>query len=132
MIEEAPVREDSPLWCAIVDALKECIEHHGSIGKRYVGSATKRIMRNILMDKQLMKLVPDDVKMMLRQMGVRKLGMTKTKTQRVIDRRNETVRRLRLELKLLREKHDQTQDTSRLRRNGSGLSGSGSLPQTLP
>lgn len=52
---------DRILWRLISSALKECIQCHGAIDKNFVGSATKRVIRNIIECKSFREVCPEDL-----------------------------------------------------------------------
>jgi hypothetical protein len=97
--------EESPLWQAIMEAIKECIDHHGPVDKNFAGSAAKRIMRNLIRNKAIEGIIPNDVRMMLAQIGVRK-SKYRTKIERHLvircNQQDEKIKRLRLEIKRYR------------------------------
>jgi hypothetical protein len=109
---------DSQLWCAVTKALKDCIVAHGPIGLQdlpdsnrhdSVGSAAKRIICEIINQKCIENMVPNDVKMMIAQMGARKSKL-RTRHERhleaMVKKMGQTIKKIRAELKQLRNKWD--------------------------
>jgi hypothetical protein len=52
---------DGLLWKMISKALRECIAVHGPIDNNFVGSATKRVIRNIVESPNFREQCPDDL-----------------------------------------------------------------------
>jgi hypothetical protein len=94
---------DSPFLQAIVRGLKDCIAAHGPIDGKFVPSAAKRIMGQLLKEEALQKLMPNDVMMMVQLLGARKSGFRTKHEVKLRKQCNKMAGKLRVLRKMLKK-----------------------------